>query len=182
MVAKGYSQRPGIDYNEVFAPTFRPATLHLILALAAIEDMDLRFVDISAAFTNGDLDVTIYMMQPEGFHQGGPNMICRLKKSLYGLKQSARQWNIKLHAALTEIGFKKIEPDTSVYIYTNGEVKIFVPIYIDDITIASKSTHQRQFILDMLERYKMSDCHPVMTSMSPGTSLSKQIDAQCSIS
>jgi len=62
------AQRPGIDYNEVFAPTFCPATLRLILALAAMEDMDLRSVDISAAFTNGDLDVTIYMMQPEGFH------------------------------------------------------------------------------------------------------------------
>ena len=67
-------------------------------------------------------------------------MVCRLKKSLYGLKQSACQWNIKLHAALTEMGFKKIESDTSVYIYTNEEVKMFVPIYIDDITIASKST------------------------------------------
>ena len=216
LVAKGYSQRPGIDYNEVFAPTFRPATLRLVLALAAIEDMELRSVDISAAFTNGDLDETIYMMQPEGFHQGGPNMVCRLKKSLYGLKQSARQWNIKLHAALTEMGFNKIESDTSVYIYSNGEVKIFVPIYIDDITLASKSTpaidktvkqlenhfkcrdigptvyllgvgigrdrakrlitlHQRQFILDILERYKMSDCHPVLTPMSPGTSLSKQM-------
>jgi hypothetical protein len=84
LVAKGYSQCPGIDYNEVFAPTFRPATLRLILALAAIEDMDLRSVDISAAFTNGDLDVTIYMMQPEGFHQGGPNMVCRLKNVRLG--------------------------------------------------------------------------------------------------
>jgi len=128
LVAKGYSQRSGIDYNEVFAPTFRPATLRLILALAAMEDMDLCFVDISAAFTNGDLDVTIYMMQPEGFHQGDPNMVCRLKKSLYGLKQSAHQWNIKLHAALTEMGFKKIESDTSVYIYTNGEVKIYTSV------------------------------------------------------
>jgi Reverse transcriptase (RNA-dependent DNA polymerase) len=68
----------------------------LILALAAIEDMELRSVDISAAFTNGDLDETIYMMQPEGFHQEGPNVVCRLKKSLYGLKQSARQWNVKV--------------------------------------------------------------------------------------
>jgi len=208
LVAKGYSQRPSIDYNEVFAPTFCPATLHLILALAAIEDMELCSVDISAAFTNGDLDETIYMRQPEGFYQKGPNMVCRLKKSLYDFKQSARQWNIKLHAAFTEMGFKKIESDTSVYIYSNGEIKMFVPIYIDDITLASKSTpainkikchdigptvyllgvgigrdhakhlitlHQCQFILDMLERYKMSDCHPVLTPMSPGTFLSKKM-------
>ena len=140
IVAKGYSQRPGIDYNEVFAPTFRPATLRLVAALAAIEDLELRSVDISAAFTQGDLDETIYMQQPEGFHQGGPNMVLKLNKPLYGLKQAARQWNIKLHTVLTEMGFKRIESDRSVYIYSDGEVKIIVPIYIDDITLASKST------------------------------------------
>ena len=68
IVAKGYSQRPGLDYNESFAPTFRPATLCIIMALAASEDLELRSVDITSAFTNGDLDEEIYMKQPEGFH------------------------------------------------------------------------------------------------------------------
>ena len=216
IVAKGYSQRPGVDYTEVFAPTFRPATLRMILALAAVGDLELRSVDISAAFTNGDLDEYIYMQQPEGFHEGGPNKVFRLRKSLYGLKQSARQWNIKLHGVLSKMGYKRIEADRSVYIYSNGSVRIFVPIYIDDITFASKSTsavdaavkelsshfkcrdlgatefllgvgitrdrpkrtimlHQRQFILDMLDRYGMSDCHPVQTPMSPGTVLTKDM-------
>jgi hypothetical protein len=58
------------------------------------------------------------MRQPEGFHEGGPNKVCRLRKSLYGLKQSARQWNIKLHTALTQMGFKRVEADWSVYIYS----------------------------------------------------------------
>jgi hypothetical protein len=89
IVAKGYSQRPGLDYNESFAPTFCPTTLHIIMALAAIEDLELRSVDITAAVINGDLDEEIYMKQPEGFHIGGPNKVCRLHKSLYGLKQSA---------------------------------------------------------------------------------------------
>jgi hypothetical protein len=70
LVAKGYSQRPGLDYNESFAPTFRPATLRIIMALAATEDLELRSVDITSAFTNGDLDEEIYMKQPEGFHVG----------------------------------------------------------------------------------------------------------------
>jgi len=65
LVAKGFSQRSGIDYNEVFAPTFRPAALRLILALAGIEDMELRSVDITSAFSNGDLEEVIYMRQPE---------------------------------------------------------------------------------------------------------------------
>jgi len=107
--------------------------------MAAVEDLELRSVDITSAFTNGDLDQEIYMKQPEGFHIGGPNKVCRLRKSLYGFKQSARQWNKKLHSVLTELGFKQIESDRSVHIYSNGEVRIIVPIYIDDITLASKS-------------------------------------------
>ena len=110
----------------------------MIVALAASEGMHLRSTDISAAFTQGDLDEVVYMLQPEGFHQGGPNKVLKLLRPLYGLKQAARQWNIKLHAALTEMGFKRIESDRSVYIYSNGVVKIIVPIYIDDITFASK--------------------------------------------
>ena len=88
-------------------------------------------MDITSAFTNGDLDEVIYMKQPEGFHIGGPNKVCRLRKSLYGLK--------KLHSVLTELGVKQIESDCSVYIYSNGEVRIIVPIYIDNITLAPKS-------------------------------------------
>ncbi|CAA7268122.1 unnamed protein product [Cyclocybe aegerita] len=65
--------------------------------------------------------------------------VLHLRKSLYGLKQAAHQWNKKLHAALVEMGFKRIEADCSVYIYSNGVVKIIVPIYVDDITFASKS-------------------------------------------
>ena len=89
LVAKGCSQRPGVDFNEVFAPTFRPAALRLILALAAAEDLHLRSIDISSAFTYGDLEEDIYMHQPEGFQEGGPNKVLKLKKSLYGLKQAA---------------------------------------------------------------------------------------------
>jgi len=213
LVAKGYSQRPGLDYNECFAPTFRPATLRIIMALAAVEDLELRSVDITSAFTNGDLDEEIYMKQPEGFHMGSTNQVCRLRKSLYGLKQSARQWNKKLHSVLTELGFSRIESDRSVYIYSNGEVRIIVPIYIDDITLASKSStaidkyvqllsqhfkcrdlgptsfllgvsvertrsthtlklHQHQFILDLLQKYGMSDCKPVLTPLPPKLILS----------
>ena len=206
IVAKGYSQRPGIDFTDTFAHTLRPATLHLIIAMVTIENRELRSVDITSAFTNGELEEDIYMRQPEGFHIGGPDMVCKLKKSLYGLKQAARQWNKKLHSVLTEMGFKRIESDRSVYIYCNDEVKIIVPIYIDDITFASKSPsaidkyvkilseylkcrdlgptqfllgvaidrnrstrtttlHQRQFTIDLLEKYGMSDCYAVQTPL-----------------
>ena len=83
IVATGYSQRLGVNYTEVFAPTFCPATLRMILALSAVNDLELCSVDISAAFTNGDLDEDIYMQQPEGFHKGRSNKVFRLQKSLY---------------------------------------------------------------------------------------------------
>jgi len=100
LVAKGYLQHPGYDYTEVFAPTFQLASLRLITALAAKKGFKMHSVDISSAFTYGELDKVIYIKQPEGYYQGGPNVVCKLHKLLYGLKQSARQWNKKLHSVL----------------------------------------------------------------------------------
>ena len=138
LVAKGYSQHPGYDYTEVFAPTFRPASLCLITALAAKEEFKMRSVDISFAFTYGELEEVIYIKQPERYHQGGPNVVCKLHKSLYGLKQLARQWNKKLHSVLDSIGFKCVLSDNSIYIYSRNQVKLIVPIFIDNITLVSK--------------------------------------------
>ena len=82
----------------MFSPVYHPASLCLILALAARKDFHLFSVNISHAFILGkDLDETIYMRQPEGYHQGGPNTVCCLKKPMYGLKQLARNWNACLH-------------------------------------------------------------------------------------
>ena len=158
IVAKGCNQRPGIDYSETYAPTFHPAAFRNALAAAGIEDMHLRSCDFSSAFTNGDLDKVIYMRQPEGFHQGGPNMVCLLKKSLYGLKQGARQWNKKLHATLLDMGFTRLQSDRSVYIYAHGDVHIIVPVYIDDVTLASKSKEALDRTVEELsKRFKLRD-------------------------
>ena len=220
VVAQGYSQRPGFEYAEdaTFSPTYRPASLRLILALAAQKELHLRSVDISAAFLLGtELTEDIYMRQPPGFHHGAPNMVCHLRKPLYGLKQSARNWNQKLHQVLTqEMGFKRLESDRAVYIYANGDNRIIVPVFIDDITLAGTSDEengkmvaelqkhfklrdlgatkyllgiaitrdwdkgtvslsQRQYILNILERFGMSDCKPVGTPIDPGTPLTKDM-------
>ena len=161
LVAKGYSQRPGYDYTEVFAPTFRPASLRLILALAAKEGYKLRSVDISSAFTYGDLEEEIYMRQPEGYHQGGPNRVCKLQKSLYGLKQSARQWNRKLCSVFTSLGYKKLSSDSSIFVYTKGDVKVIVPVFIDDITLVSRSDPAMdKTVHELSAHFKLRDLGP----------------------
>jgi hypothetical protein len=80
----------------------------------------------------------IYMRQPEGYHTGGPIMVFRLCKSLYGLKQAVRQWNKKLWSVLKGIGYSRLRSDNSIYIYSKGDIKVIVPVFIDDITLVSK--------------------------------------------
>jgi len=158
LVAKGYSQHPGYDYTEVFAPTFRPASLCLITALAAKEEFKMCSVDISSAFTYGELEEVIYIKQPERYHQGGPNVVCKLHKSLYGLKQLARQWNKKLHSVLDSIGFKCVLSDNSIYIYSRNQVKLIVPIFIDDITLVSKDdAAMDSTVQELSKHFKLCD-------------------------
>jgi len=93
LVAKGYTQREGIDYNEVFSHVVKHSSIRILLALIAQYELELDQLDVKTVFLNGDLEKEIYMSQPTGFKTAGKeNMVCKLKKSLYGLKQSPRQW------------------------------------------------------------------------------------------
>ena len=162
LVAKGFSQRPGFDYVETFAPTVRMATIRTILALAALEDMELYSIDISQAFINRELDVEIYMQQPEGFSRGNPGTVLRLVKGLYGLKQAGRVWNQKLHSVLLQIGLKQLKSDFSVYIYARNEVKVTILIFIDNITLAGHSVASIKAIIAELATYfKLQDLGPI---------------------
>jgi Reverse transcriptase (RNA-dependent DNA polymerase) len=108
LVIKGYSQCPGFDFKETFAPTVRYATIYTILAIAALEDLELCSMDISHAYLNGKLEEDIYMQQPEGFEVGRPEHVCKLRKSLYGLKQAGRVWNKTLQSVLLSMGFQQV--------------------------------------------------------------------------
>ncbi|KAK4411876.1 Retrovirus-related Pol polyprotein from transposon TNT 1-94 [Sesamum angolense] len=107
-----YTQKKGIDYEETFSPVMRFATVRLILAIVAHLDLELFQMDVKAAFLNGELDEKIFMDQPEGFQEmGQKRKVCRLKRSIYGLKQSSRQWYHRFHRAITSIGFTMDEED-----------------------------------------------------------------------
>jgi len=161
IVAKGYSQCPGFDYFETFASTMHQATICTILAMAAIEDWHLCSVDISHAFINGDIDTEIYMEQPEGFEQYGPEYVCKLYKSLYGLKQSPHLWSEKLAEVLEKMGFKRIYSDSSVYIYDRDGIKVIVPVFVDDITLASACKKALdKFVAELATYFKLRDLGP----------------------
>ena len=161
LVAQGFSQRPGFEYTEIFAPTIRLSTMRLILAQAALEDYHMVTIDISHAFINGDLDEEIYMKPPPGFKEGEWGEVLRLLKSLYGLKQSARMWNKKLHTALQDLGFSRVRSDSSFYVFERDGVRIYMPIYVDDITIVSRSEAAIQRVIQDLEkRFKLRNLGP----------------------
>ena len=173
VVAKGYSQRPGFDNTETFALTARWAALRAIFALAALEDMEVESVDISSAFLNGDLQETITMevfeglreLKPEIFPKEGPkrdsDWVLELNKALYGLKQSPRMWHQKLHSAMTEMEFERVQCNNSIWVYLNSDIRVYVPVYVDDITIVSKNTSKIAWVKSELKkRFKLRELGP----------------------
>ena len=136
VVAKGFTQRHGIDYLDVFAPVARGVTLRLLLSVAGKRQMKLKQYDVKTAFLNGKLNEEIYMKPPPGYNieQG---KVCHLKKSLYGLKQAARVWNQMIHETLVNNGCEQNETDNCLYSFTSGGEVIHLLIHVDDILAAT---------------------------------------------
>ncbi|KAK8944130.1 hypothetical protein KSP39_PZI007676 [Platanthera zijinensis] len=138
LVAKGFTQREGIDYNETFSPVSSKDSFRIIMALVAQFDLELHQMDVKTAFLNGDIDETIYMVQPENFVSGDPKRtVCKLKKSIYGLKQASRQWYYKFHQIIVSFGFEANVVDDCVYHKFSGSKYIFLVLYVDDVLLAS---------------------------------------------
>lgn len=138
LVAKGFQQRPGIDYNETFSPVVRYESVRVLLALAASRDYEIGQFDIKTAFLNGDLDEEIYMKIPEGV-SAAEGLVCKLNKSLYGLKQSPRQWNKKFDEFLRAYDFRQSSADHCIYSGHYGESEILLALYVDDGLVMSNS-------------------------------------------
>lgn len=143
LVAQGFSQKYGIDYDEVFAPVVRAETLRLLLTIAGKRRLKIYHYDAKTAFLNGELKETIFMKQPEGYAIAGKeHLVCNLMKSLYGLKQAAKVWNEKLHRTIISLGFKQSTSDPCLYSkQTKNEVQYMI-VYVDDILIASSNTQE----------------------------------------
>lgn len=139
MVAQGYSQQYGVDYDAVFAPVAAQTTLRVLLTIAGEKKMTVRHWDVKNAYLHGQLKEDMFMQQPRGFVEPGKeNLVCKLNRSLYGLKQSARVWNDTISQILVSIGFKQSKADPCLWIkkLQNGAF-VFLLIYVDDMIVAS---------------------------------------------
>ena len=160
LVAKGYSQKKGVDYDEIFSPVVRHTSIRTVLALVAHSDMQLEQMDVKTAFLHGDLEEQIYMVQPEGFSQPGQeHLVCNLKKSLYGLKQSPRQWYKRFDSYMIRIGYKRCEYDCCVYVKRlDDDSFVFLLLYVDDMLIAAKSMSEVNKLKTLLNKeFDMKD-------------------------
>ena len=144
LVAKGYAQKEGIDYNEVFSPVVKHASIRILLALVAQFDLELVQLDVKTAFLHGTLDEEIYMSQPDGFKvPGHENWACKLSKSLYGLKQSPRQWYKRFDSFMINQKYTRSQFDHCVYFRKLQDgTFVYLLLYVDDMLIASKNKRE----------------------------------------
>jgi len=174
LVAKGYSQREGIDYNEVFYSVVKYSSIRILLALVAQYELDLDQLDVNTPFLYGDLDEEIYMSQPTGLKTvGKENMVCKLKKSLYGLKQSPRQWYKRFDSFISGKRYTRSYYKPCVY-YNKlptdlGEAKKVLGMEIErDRRSGNVSLTQKEYLQKVLQRFNIDkDTKSVSTLLAP---------------
>ncbi|KAH9743695.1 hypothetical protein KPL70_003390 [Citrus sinensis] len=187
LVAKGFTQKHGVDFNEVFSPVVKYSSIRILLAIAAYNDLELDQMDVKTTFLHGNLEEEILMDQPEGFiEEGTEDMVCLLKRSLYGLKQSPRQWYLRIYLLLyvddmliackkrEEIERLKMELNTAFEMKDLGTATRILGMQI--VRNRSKGTlflTQAMYAKRVLSRFEMSGAKPVTVPMSAHFRLSK---------
>jgi histone deacetylase 1/2 len=153
LVAKGFKQRYGVDYEDAFSPVMKMATIRTILSIDVSRWWNLRQLDVENAFLHGVLNEEVYMWQPLGYEdKTRPHFVCKLDKALYGLKQAPRAWYARLSSKLVDLGFRASKADTSLFYYNKGKTIIYVLIYVDDIIVASSSQEATDALLSDLKK------------------------------
>ena len=136
LVAKGFSQIPRVDYDETFSPVAKIKSIRVMLAIVAFDDYEIWKMDVKIAFLNGKLATDVYMSQPEGFVSTEyHNRVCKLEKSIYGLKQAPHRWNLFFNEKVKEFGFSWSEDESCVYVKASGSIVSFLVLYVDNILL-----------------------------------------------
>ncbi|KAL4334311.1 hypothetical protein GQ457_07G006670 [Hibiscus cannabinus] len=136
LVAKGFRQIHGVDCDETFSPVAMFKSIRILLVVAAFHDYEIWQMDVKTTFLNGKLEEDVYMTQPEGFVTlENVGKVCKLQRSIYGLKQASRSWNLRFNEAIQEFGFIRNEDEPCVYKKFSGSIVSFLILYVDDILI-----------------------------------------------
>ena len=148
VVAKGFSQVEGVDYDQTFSPTVRFESIRQLVAVRTSRGLHMHQMDVTTAFLYAPLEEEVYMEQPEGtVLEGNEGKVMRLLKCLYGLKQAPRQWNIYIDTVLKGLGFRRLKSDVGVYMKGEGASAIYIALYVDDLFMVGEN-------LDDIQRVK----------------------------
>jgi hypothetical protein len=132
--ARGFSQKEGIDYNEIFAPIARYTSIRVIIALASVLGWKLHQMDVKTTFLNGKIEYEVFVEQPDGFVLHNKEIhVCKLRKALYGLKQAPRVWYDKIDGFLKTLGLQKSDVDANLYFKVTGNQPVILILYVDDL-------------------------------------------------
>jgi hypothetical protein len=158
-VLRGFTQRPGVDYDETFSLVVKPATVRTVLSLALTRSWPMHQLDVKNVFLHGLLTEIVYCSQPAGFVDSlCPDMVCSLNRSLYGLKQVPRAWNHRFATFLRSLGFVEVKSDMSLFIFHHGAETVYLLLYVDDIVLtASSESLLRRIITSLQQEFAMKD-------------------------
>ena len=157
-MARGFTQTPGLDYDETYSPTTKLSTIRTMLALGLQRGMRFFQMDIKRAYLNAPIEEKIFMEQPRGFETGGKDMVCKPEKSLYGLKQSGRNWFMCLSDHLASIWFKSSTHDRCLWIAEVDNHPCGITVWVDDILYGStKSDIKTWFSNQMSAKFTVGE-------------------------
>jgi hypothetical protein len=162
LIAKGYTQREGVDFTETYAPVAKFTTIRSMFALAAVKGYNVTQMDVSTAYLHANVEEDLYMEQPLGYQltgESGEKLVCKLKKSIYGLKQAGRNWNKTIDAWLKEHGLIASQYDPCLYTSKKEDDRYFaMAIYVDDLICLDNDIKYREEVKQILTRkFKITD-------------------------
>jgi hypothetical protein len=161
LVARGFQQEQGRDYDETFAPVAHMTTVRTLLAVASVRQWSISQLDVKNAFLNGELREEVYMQPPPGYSVPS-GMVCRLRRSLYGLKQAPRAWFQRFSSIITDVGFTPSDHDPALFVHTSSRGRTLLLLYVDDMLITGDDSHFIDLVKKRLsDKLLMSDLGPL---------------------
>jgi hypothetical protein len=159
LVAKGFRQIQGVDYDETFSPVAMLKSVRIMLAIAAFFDYEIWQMDVKTAFLNGNIEEELYMVQPKGFADPkDADKVCKLQRSIYGLKQASRSWNLRFDEVIKGFGFVQTNGESCIYKKVSGSSVAFLILYVDDILLIGNDIELLESVKGYLNKsFSMKD-------------------------